>query len=121
MGGQPFGEEATRHVSQLVLGRVVHLKLLARDQYGRLVAMVYYPRFQLFPPRLHDNLSMELLRSGLGVLYRGSNADYDGMKEEFERIEDEAKQRKRGLWKQKKPQLPSEYKAKIKAKGKAKA
>mmetsp|Transcript_46099 Transcript_46099/g.139753 ORF Transcript_46099/g.139753 Transcript_46099/m.139753 type:complete len:197 (-) Transcript_46099:54-644(-) len=114
--GQPFGKEATAFAEGLVQGKVVHLKLLARDQYGRVVAMVYYQSVRLFPPSLRANLSLEMLRNGFAVLYRQGGVAYDGMKDEFERVEAEAKKAKRGLWKQSKIQLPSEYKAGAKVK-----
>merc|ERR1719193_2299422 len=95
--GQPFGEEATQYVKDLVLGKVVKLQLFSRDQYSRVVAMVHYPDFRLFPPRRRSNLSLELLRKGLGVVYRQGGAQYGGMLEEFERVEKEAKRKKRGL------------------------
>eukprot|EP00930_Biecheleria_cincta_P009191 TRINITY_DN110885_c0_g1_i1.p1 TRINITY_DN110885_c0_g1~~TRINITY_DN110885_c0_g1_i1.p1 ORF type:complete len:314 (+),score=31.03 TRINITY_DN110885_c0_g1_i1:57-998(+) len=108
--GQPFGNESRDFTTKTVKNRRVSLKLLARDQYGRLVATV---KFGIWP--FKKNLSMELLEHGLACIYRQSGAEdgYDGMKDIYERLEKEAKKQKRGIWSLgDKLVLPSEYKAK---------
>lgn len=53
----------------------VRIKLLSRDQYARAVCSVSYPG--LFWP-LRKDLSEELLKEGLAVMYRLKGAQYDG-------------------------------------------
>ncbi|EPT27166.1 nuclease, putative [Toxoplasma gondii ME49] len=42
--GQPFAQEAKHFVTQRLLHKVVYVKCLAKDQYGRLLARVLIPR-----------------------------------------------------------------------------
>ena len=66
--GMPLGDAATDFVKTKLLGRRVTIKPLARDQYGRAVSTVTYGSgpLGLFPV----NISEELLRQGLAVVYR---------------------------------------------------
>ncbi len=69
--GQPWGEEATRFVkSCLVSKRQVRVKLLARDRYGRAVGAILYRKRYAFFWQLED-LSKELLKKGLAILFNG--------------------------------------------------
>mmetsp|Transcript_63268 Transcript_63268/g.137643 ORF Transcript_63268/g.137643 Transcript_63268/m.137643 type:complete len:347 (+) Transcript_63268:58-1098(+) len=112
--GQPFGSEAKALTEKLVKGKVVHCKLLSRDQYNRVVCTVEYSSPRLFPPRLRANLSKELLKRGLAVVYRGGGAEYGGHERSYERLEKTAKAAKRGVWSQENFETPAEYKAKNK-------
>ncbi|PFH35101.1 putative nuclease [Besnoitia besnoiti] len=42
--GQPFAQEAKDFVTERLLGKIVYVKCLAKDQYGRLLARVLIPR-----------------------------------------------------------------------------
>jgi endonuclease YncB( thermonuclease family) len=106
--GQPFGEEAKQFATKAVLGKRVRVKALAKDRYDRLLGTVRYDD-GIAGER---DLSEELLRRGLAVVYRQGGAQYDGRKSEFEGLEREAKQARRGLWSQKGGgESPAEYKA----------
>jgi len=109
--GQPLAEEAKQMAADLSLNRVVRVKLFARDQYSRVVGMVYVSSFRLFPLRFHFNLSIEMLRRGLAVVYRQGGAEYGGMLKEFEMEEKKAKRARKGVWKQKDFQLPGDFKS----------
>lgn len=41
--GQPYGDEAKDHLKAMMMGRIVKVRLLEKDQYGRGVAEVYRP------------------------------------------------------------------------------
>eukprot|EP00446_Apocalathium_sp_SHHI-4_P013562 CAMPEP_0177202504 /NCGR_PEP_ID=MMETSP0367-20130122/27323_1 /TAXON_ID=447022 ORGANISM="Scrippsiella hangoei-like, Strain SHHI-4" /NCGR_SAMPLE_ID=MMETSP0367 /ASSEMBLY_ACC=CAM_ASM_000362 /LENGTH=379 /DNA_ID=CAMNT_0018651085 /DNA_START=159 /DNA_END=1298 /DNA_ORIENTATION=- len=104
--GQPFGEEAKRHLEKLVLNQVVRVKMLSRDQYNRIVGLV------LIPGLLRNkNLSVEMLRAGMAVVYRQGGAQYDGKMKQYELAEQGAIKAKKGVWSQKNFQKPSEFKA----------
>eukprot|EP00747_Dinoflagellata_sp_TGD_P089137 gnl/TRDRNA2_/TRDRNA2_164224_c0_seq1.p1 gnl/TRDRNA2_/TRDRNA2_164224_c0~~gnl/TRDRNA2_/TRDRNA2_164224_c0_seq1.p1 ORF type:complete len:233 (+),score=29.30 gnl/TRDRNA2_/TRDRNA2_164224_c0_seq1:311-1009(+) len=90
--GQPFGEEAKAWVKERLLNKRVTIKVLSRDQYYRVVGMVYTGRL------FKTNLSKELLKNGLAQVYRQGGAQYDGEQEEYEAIEARAKKAKKGIW-----------------------
>ena len=106
--GQPFGDEAKEFATKAVLGKRVRVKALAKDRYDRLLGTVRYDDGIAG----EKDLSEELLRRGLAVVYRQGGAQYDGRKSEYEGLEKEAKQARRGLWSQKGGgESPAEYKA----------
>ncbi|KAJ1936930.1 putative endonuclease lcl3 [Linderina pennispora] len=108
---QPLSNEAKEYLASQVLGKRVTVVPLAKDQYGRIVGSVYYRSMYVFK----YDASHEMLKAGLAVLYRGGNAQYNGEKELLERIEEEAKRAKRGVWGLKgKFETPAAYKAKHK-------
>eukprot|EP00747_Dinoflagellata_sp_TGD_P187292 gnl/TRDRNA2_/TRDRNA2_44861_c0_seq1.p2 gnl/TRDRNA2_/TRDRNA2_44861_c0~~gnl/TRDRNA2_/TRDRNA2_44861_c0_seq1.p2 ORF type:complete len:232 (+),score=37.52 gnl/TRDRNA2_/TRDRNA2_44861_c0_seq1:45-740(+) len=107
--GQPFGEDAKDWVKKRLLNKWVTVKVLAKDQYSRVVGMVYYRNW------FTRNLSKELLKAGLAQVYRQSGAQYDGEKQAYEKLEARAKANKRGIWSLgKKFESAAEYKAKHK-------
>lgn len=106
--GQPYAEEARQFVERRLLHRRATIKVLARDQYGRLVASV---RYGMWPFR--RGLSQELLKAGMAVVYKQSGAEigFDGKQEDYRWLEEQARRKKLGLWKQgNKLVKPSEYK-----------
>lgn len=120
--GQPFSVEATEFAKSKLLNKEVKVKLLSRDQYGRAIASVKYKdggMFGLFTSEY--DISEELVRKGLAVVYRQGGAQYDGSKKKWEELETTAKQQKKGLWGYKNMQLPSDYKRQMKLEKAAKA
>jgi len=116
--GQPLAEEATSSVKNKLLGEVVELKLLGKDQYGRVLAAVQYREggrlFCLLPRKRKGDISKDLLDEGLATIYSGRGAVYDGKKDEFERSQDAARRKKKGIWKAKSIEMPGDYKARMK-------
>jgi endonuclease YncB( thermonuclease family) len=96
---QPFAQEATDIMSNLVMGQKVRIKLLRRDQYGRAVAKVQAGR-HILPPFDRLDVSVELAQQGLATLYTGGGAEYDGKRELLETKEAQAKKNKAGVWSQ---------------------
>eukprot|EP00929_Paragymnodinium_shiwhaense_P051950 TRINITY_DN26065_c0_g1_i2.p1 TRINITY_DN26065_c0_g1~~TRINITY_DN26065_c0_g1_i2.p1 ORF type:complete len:310 (+),score=43.22 TRINITY_DN26065_c0_g1_i2:65-994(+) len=106
--GQPFAVESKKFVEASILRKRVAVKLLDRDQYGRLVAAVTFGRWPF-----RKCLAEELLKMGLAVLYKqqGAEAGYDGKRGIYAHLEGDAKRLKKGLWSQGKDLvLPSDYK-----------
>jgi micrococcal nuclease len=105
---QPFAEAARDFSAAEVLNTRVRVTCVQRDRYGRLVARVRYG------PLARACLSANLLRRGLAVTYRGSDASYGaGGRDAWEALEERAKQRAEGMWcdGEEAVERPSEYKA----------
>ena len=58
--GQAFGRRAKQFTSKLVYGKVVEVKVMDTDRYGRTVAMIYADKILL---------NEELLKAGLAWVY----------------------------------------------------
>ena len=112
-GGQPYGDDAARFVEDTLLHRKVSVKLLTKDRYGRAVGSVRY-RDAAAPGGPELDISEELLKRGLAVVYRQGGAEYDGpsQKERLNALEDAARRQRVGFWSQDEAtrELPSEYK-----------
>eukprot|EP00562_Extubocellulus_spinifer_P007277 CAMPEP_0178535506 /NCGR_PEP_ID=MMETSP0696-20121128/35579_1 /TAXON_ID=265572 /ORGANISM="Extubocellulus spinifer, Strain CCMP396" /LENGTH=341 /DNA_ID=CAMNT_0020167645 /DNA_START=37 /DNA_END=1062 /DNA_ORIENTATION=- len=112
--GQPFGEEAKTRLSDLVDDRIVRIRLLQKDQYGRAVAEV---RSGFFPP-FYKYMDEQMLKAGLAEVYQGSGAVYGYKgKDAYLRMQEEAKASKEGMWSQKDRESAAEFKARLKAEG----
>ncbi|MFQ5927396.1 MAG: thermonuclease family protein [Terriglobia bacterium] len=87
----PFAEEATAFVRGLVEGKRVRLAYGPEptDDYGRTLAYVYLENGTF--------LNAELIRQGYGRAYTRFPFAY---REEFRRLEQEARENRRGLWEQ---------------------
>ena len=112
--GQPFGDVAKQFATNQVLNKKVRVKALAKDRYERLLGVVFYDGGL----GGEKDLSEELLKQGLAVVYTGGGAQYDGRRPEYERLEETARRSKKGLWSQKDAdrESPAEYKKKLAAK-----
>ena len=104
-------EEAREFVKGAILNKNVRLRVVARDQYGRLVGEVRYGLLG------RKELSTELVRRGLAVVYRGKDASYGGRdRAGWERLEATARKTRQGMWKDGGDGVsPSEYKRQQKA------
>lgn len=63
------------------------------------------------------DIAEELLREGLAVVYKQGNAQYDGKLKHYIELEKNAEKQRRGMWRQKNMELPSEYKKKMRLQG----
>ncbi|KAJ7914881.1 hypothetical protein B0H13DRAFT_2232044 [Mycena leptocephala] len=110
---QPFAEESLAWLRQEILGKTVYCQLLRRDQYSRIVSIVALPpRFLPGSWTSGKSLSLEMLKSGWVTTYEQAGAEYGKWgKEEFIRVENEAKAARRGMWANgTTAESPSEYK-----------
>ena len=123
--GQEFGNAAKDFASKLLLGKRVTVKLLSKDQYGRVVGTVQYRDNTILPNFLcnRKDISEQLLQQGLAVVYRQGGGQYDGSITRWNDIEEKAIRSKRGLWMngKKNAELPSDYKKAVKQKDKARS
>ena len=97
--GQPGGKEASDFTDELAFMQEVRVTPINRDQYGRTVALVHLPDGRL--------LNEELVRGGHAWVYRAYCKE--PWCPSWIRLEQQARARQSGLWIQKKPQAPWEW------------
>jgi micrococcal nuclease len=95
--GQDIGTRAKQAASELGFGKTVTIIEREKDRYGRTVADVTLPDGRL--------LNREMVRNVLAWWYR----KYAANDRVLARLEDEARQAKRGLWSQAAPKPPWEW------------
>lgn len=110
---QDFSKEAVDFATNKILGKRVKLKLQGKDRYGRALAFVEYTDnrgMKIFNSK--NDLSEQLLKNGLAIVYRQGGAQYGGSIDKWNYLEDAAIRQRRGLWVNGKDNadLPSEYK-----------
>ena len=93
--GMPFSNKAKQYLGELCQGQTVRILQDNLDRYGRTISFSY----------LEDGreLSREMLKAGYAWHYKEYNSD-----PELAALEEEARQAKRGLWKDKNPMAPWE-------------
>jgi endonuclease YncB( thermonuclease family) len=96
--GQDYGQRAKQFTSRMVFGKRVEVDTVDTDQYGRVVALVKTDG---------RVLNEELVRAGLAWVY----VYYCDRPEcsEWLRLEEEARNGKRGLWSMRNPVPPWDY------------
>jgi micrococcal nuclease len=92
---QAFGQRAKQFTSSLVYGKVVRIRRMDEDRYGRTVAWIFHG---------NTNVNAELVRAGYAWHFRKYSDDL-----ELQRLEDEARKSRRGLWVYPNPVPPWEY------------
>ncbi len=94
--GQAYGKQAKQFVSRLCFGQQVKVLEHGEDRYTRTLGTVILPSGK--------NLNQELLRAGLAWHYRRYSANST-----FQALEEQARRERRGLWQEKNPVPPWEY------------
>ena len=100
---QPFSTKAKQFTSNAIFGKTVNVEVLSTDRYGRLIGIVIY----------NDslNLNLELVKNGLAWHYiKYSN---DSL---LQKLENEARRNKIGLWQDVNAIPPWEWRANKKKK-----
>ena len=95
--GQPFGKSARRLATDLALEKTVRVNYTFKDKYDRLIGEVCLPDGKL--------LNEEMLKAGLAWHYRVKHPHSSF----FEKLEYKAWQKNLGLWLQKAPVPPWEF------------
>lgn len=93
--GQDFGDAAKRSLAAMLSGREVRIDPLAVDTYGRLVARLYVD---------DASVNEEMVRRGMAWEYSLNHRN-----REYLRLQVEARQARRGLWVQRDPVAPSQW------------
>lgn len=92
---QPFGQVAKRALSDLIYQQRVRLVIYEKDRYGRYVADVYVGEV---------NVNKQMVANGLAWAYKEYLRDND-----YLLLEQDARTRHLGLWADKHPVYPSDY------------
>ena len=100
---QPFGNRATQATSDAVFGKDVIVQPIDTDRYGRTVAIVLMPN--------GNSLNEQLVRDGLAWVYR-QHCKLEDVCAHLKELEQAAKGEKRGLWADKNPVPPWEWRRK---------
>ena len=98
---QPYGDMATVYLKRMIGGLVVRLEVHKKDQYGRWVATVRYGS---------TDIAEEMLSEGMAWHY----SEFDNNLR-YEALEEGARYRKVGLWKDDQPVAPWEWRRMSKA------
>lgn len=103
---QPYSEEALIWLQNYLNGRNVTITPYSIDQYKRVVA-----RAQIWKWTGKKDVSAQMLKQGLAVVYEAKTGGEFGDNEQlYRRLEQKSKKKKRGLWSLKQPVSPGEYK-----------
>lgn len=94
---QDFGTQSKKTLSRLVFGKVVGVRAVDIDRYGRTVGIIYLPD--------GTNVNYAMVRSGMAWWYRQYAPDDTTLAE----YEQEAREAKRGLWSRGDAVAPWEY------------
>ncbi|AZA56134.1 thermonuclease family protein [Chryseobacterium shandongense] len=94
--GQSFGSNAKQFTADQVFGKTVVFYKIGKDRYGRGVAGVFYDGDKY--------LSKEIVKAGFGWWYFKASKNA-----ELQKLQDEAKQKKLGLWSDTKAISPWEF------------
>ena len=92
---QPFGNKAKQALSNLAFQKQALVEIETKDRYGRTIGVVFVDGL---------NVNAELVKQGMAWVYRKYTDD-----KRLYALESEAKQAKRGLWLDKKPIPPWEW------------
>lgn len=96
--GQEYGDQARRVLKYKVLGKAVLLDVQDKDQYSRSVAVVRIGR---------RDINAEMVAEGMAWAYRRY---LDGpYASEYIQLEEKARRRRLGLWRQANPKPPWEF------------
>jgi len=94
---QAFGQVARTFTSDRAFGRTIEVTIQGEDRYGRLLGWVYLPGDAV-------SLNHQLVAAGLAWHYRRYSDDPG-----LQRLEDEARAARRGLWADPHPVPPWDY------------
>ncbi|KAK6455391.1 uncharacterized protein RJT20DRAFT_128599 [Scheffersomyces xylosifermentans] len=91
---QPFSEEALDWLKAYVGGRYVTVTPFSIDQYKRVVA-----RAQVWKWTGKKDVSAEMIREGLGIVYEGkTGAEFGENEAWYRKLEAKAKRLRKGVW-----------------------
>ncbi|MDF7671452.1 thermonuclease family protein [Orbaceae bacterium ESL0721] len=97
---QPYGGKAKNKLAQLIAGQHVFVKESKKDIYRRTLGTIFYNNV---------NINAKMVETGYAWAYRYKNVANNPRMLQLER---KAKQEQRGLWRDKKPIAPWDYRHK---------
>ncbi|CAH2355554.1 probable endonuclease Lcl3p [[Candida] railenensis] len=103
---QPHSEEALQWLTDYVMDRKVRVTPYSIDQYKRVVA-----RAQVWKWTGRKDVSAEMIRNGVGIVYEArTGAEFGDNESWYRKLESRAKKFKRGVWGLKNMTTPGEFK-----------
>ncbi|WP_081303109.1 thermonuclease family protein [Gilliamella sp. App6-5] len=95
--GQAFGDASREHLASLIAGKNVFVKENKKDIYKRTLGTIFFNKV---------NINAKMVESGYAWAYR-----YKGIADNkiMVKLEENAKQNKKGLWKDKYPITPWDF------------
>ena len=100
---QPFGQKAKQTLSSMIWGKQIVVIENGKDRYGRTIGTVISDG---------QNINKSMVSSGYAWAYRQYLNSSEGI--EYLRLENQARNEKRGLWADPRPIYPSDFRQKIK-------
>ncbi len=98
---QPFGNASKKHLTSLVAGKTVTVKWDKRDRYGRIVGFVIADG---------QDVNLVQVKAGMAWFYRYYQKELSAENRKlYAQAEDEARANKKGLWQDKNPMPPWEF------------
>jgi len=88
--GQPYSQQATKHLAGLVLNMNVEIKEYGQDRHGRTLGVLFLAG---------KDINLEMIRVGYAEVYRGEPVRGHDMSL-YWKAEEEAKRAKRAMWSQ---------------------
>lgn len=93
---QNYGEDSKNYLEKRILNKNVNVKVINEDKYGRKVGKVFYK---------NKDINLEMIKTGNAWFY-----EYHAKKEkEYRKASKSAQEQKLGLWKDKNPQNPRNF------------
>ena len=92
---QKYGKEAKEYLSSLIYNKLICIEVLGTDKYDRILATIFYEK---------ENVNCKMLKAGYAWHYKY----YDSNKG-YAEAEMYAKNKKVGLWQDKAPEAPWDY------------
>lgn len=93
---QNYGEDSKNYLEKRILNKNVDVKVINEDKYGRKVGKVFYK---------NKDINLEMIKTGNAWFY-----EYHAKKEkEYRKASKSAQEQKLGLWKDKNPQNPRNF------------
>ena len=97
---QAFGQKAKKFTASLIANRVVEIKPITKDRYGRTVGYIYFNG---------EDVNLEIVRNGYAWVYRRYAPKPKSKADTYFAGENQAKNRKLGLWADPHPVPPWEW------------
>lgn len=93
---QNYGEDSKNYLEKRILNKNVDVKVINEDKYGRKVGKVFYK---------NKDINLEMIKTGNAWFY-----EYHAKKEkEYRKASKSVQEQKLGLWKDKNPQNPRNF------------
>ena len=86
--GQPYSQQATKHLAGVVLNKTLDIKEYGHDRYGRTLGEVFLDS---------RNVNLEMVDAGFAEVYRGDPALGQDLAS-YWKAEEQARAAKRGMW-----------------------